>query len=103
MLNFHTNKFYTAPVTDLRIMCDSNDSRADSEGLSAHLKRTVVMSICRPQAFQHRSTVYIYTFIWMEAKRCGFSNSQWHQDSQHKFSVLALVPGPKQISSRIFR
>ena len=28
------------------------------------------MSICRPHAFQHRSTVYIYTFIWMEAKKC---------------------------------
>ena len=70
--------FYTDPVTELKtisdsiIMWDPNESGRDSEGLSAHLKRTVVicMSICRPQAFQHGWTVYLYTFIWIEAKKC---------------------------------
>ena len=62
--------FYTEPVTDSIIMCDPNDSGRDSERLSDNFKRTVVMSICRPQAFQHGWTVYLYTFIWIEAKKC---------------------------------
>lgn len=72
--------FYTDPVTDSIIMCDPNDSRRDSEGLSAHLKRTVVMSVCRPHAFQHRSTVYLYTFTWIGAKkRVGFRSLKGFQ------------------------
>ena len=61
--------FYTEPVTDSIIMCDPNDSGRDSERLSDNFKRTVVMSICRPHSFQHRLTVYLYTFIWIGAKK----------------------------------
>ena len=68
--------FYTDPVTELKtirdliIMGDPNESWRDSEGRFAHLKRTVVMSICRPYAFQHGWTVYLYTFTWIGAKKC---------------------------------
>ena len=67
--------FYMDPDKEFKtvrgsiITCDLND-RLDSEGLSAHLKRTVVMSICRPNAFQYHWTIFLYTFTWIEAKKC---------------------------------
>ena len=70
--------FYTDPVTKLKtisdsiIMPDPNYRRPESESLSAHLKRTVVMFFCKPHAFQHRWTVYLYTFIWIDAKNVWF-------------------------------
>ena len=72
--------FYMDPDKEFKtvsasiIMCDLNDRR-DSEGLSDHLKRTVVMSICRPNAFQYHWTIFLYTFTWIEAKKCAVFRS----------------------------
>ena len=84
-------------------MCDPNDRRS-SEGLSARLKPTVVMSICGQHAFQNRWIFYLYTFTWTKAKKCMFfSQSEWIPDPLRRFSLLSLVHGLQQISSRTFR